>query len=184
MPSDSSRSQMREDSTRRRQTWVPATAVTAHVKHQPLQWNIGSVQRYFVSKLIPVSTTSPIAFTHAPRWEYMTPLGRPVVFEDVADFVGGEPDIDRDQDAARQRDAVVRLEHRGSVRADERDPVVFLHARLAEPGGQAVHALLELPVGVFAASVNDRRLVGEDVGVTLEEAYRRQLGPVDIAMLH
>ena len=32
-------------STRRRQTCVPATAVTAQVKHQPLQWNIGSVQR-------------------------------------------------------------------------------------------------------------------------------------------
>ena len=34
----------------------------AQVKHQPLQWNIGSVQRYFVSKLMPVSTTSPSAF--------------------------------------------------------------------------------------------------------------------------
>ena len=41
--------------------WVPATAVTPHVKHQPLQWNIGSVQRYRVSKLIPVSMISPMA---------------------------------------------------------------------------------------------------------------------------
>jgi hypothetical protein len=32
-------------STRRRQTWVPATAVMVHGKHQPLQWNIGSVHR-------------------------------------------------------------------------------------------------------------------------------------------
>ena len=37
--------QMRPGSTRRRQMCVPAIAVTAHVKHQPLQWNIGSVQR-------------------------------------------------------------------------------------------------------------------------------------------
>ncbi len=79
MLSDSRRSQIRAASTRRRQTCVPATAVTAHVKHQPLQWNMGRVQRYFVSKFIPVSTTSPIAFTHVPRCEYMTPLGRPVV---------------------------------------------------------------------------------------------------------
>jgi hypothetical protein len=32
-------------STRRRQTWVPASAVTVQGKHQPLQWNIGRVQR-------------------------------------------------------------------------------------------------------------------------------------------
>lgn len=31
----------------RKQTWVPPTAVTAQVKHQPSQWNIGSVHRYF-----------------------------------------------------------------------------------------------------------------------------------------
>jgi hypothetical protein len=31
--------------TSRRQTCVPAIAVTAHGVHQPLQWNIGSVHR-------------------------------------------------------------------------------------------------------------------------------------------
>ena len=31
--------------TARRQTWVPASAVMVQGKHQPLQWNIGSVQR-------------------------------------------------------------------------------------------------------------------------------------------
>src|SRR5262249_61422526 len=81
MPSASIRSQMRLGSTFRRQTWVPATAVTAHVKHQPLQWNIGSVQRYLVSNVKPVSTISPSAFTHAPRCAYITPLGRPLVPE-------------------------------------------------------------------------------------------------------
>jgi len=38
------------------------------VKHQPLQWNIGSVQRYFVSKVMPVSTISPPVHPH-PRCE-------------------------------------------------------------------------------------------------------------------
>ena len=32
-------------STLRRQTWVPATAAIDHGKHQPLQWNMGRVQR-------------------------------------------------------------------------------------------------------------------------------------------
>ena len=32
-------------STRLRQTWVAPMAVTPHVKHQPLQWNMGSVHR-------------------------------------------------------------------------------------------------------------------------------------------
>ena len=31
--------------TWRRQTWVPATTESDQGKHQPLQWNIGSVQR-------------------------------------------------------------------------------------------------------------------------------------------
>ena len=31
--------------TARRQTWVPATAEIVQGKHQPLQWNIGSVHR-------------------------------------------------------------------------------------------------------------------------------------------
>ena len=32
-------------STRRKHTLVPAMAATVQGKHQPLQWNIGSVQR-------------------------------------------------------------------------------------------------------------------------------------------
>ena len=44
-PSRSKSSQIAPGSTERTQTCVPAAAVTAQVKHQPLQWNIGSVQR-------------------------------------------------------------------------------------------------------------------------------------------
>src|SRR5258705_296819 len=60
-PSLSSSAQMRAGSTFRRQTWRPPTAVTAQVKHQPLQWNMGSVQRYTVSNPIEVVMTSPRA---------------------------------------------------------------------------------------------------------------------------
>ena len=37
--------QVSSGTMRLRQWWVAPAAVTAQVKHQPLQWNIGSVQR-------------------------------------------------------------------------------------------------------------------------------------------
>ena len=48
IPSVRSSRQISAGSMARRQTWVPPAAVTAQVKHQPLQWNIGSVHRYLV----------------------------------------------------------------------------------------------------------------------------------------
>src|SRR4029079_13770213 len=53
--------------TWRRQTWVPATAAIVHGKHQPLQWNIGSVQRYTGWRGIDQSMMLLIALRHAPR---------------------------------------------------------------------------------------------------------------------
>jgi hypothetical protein len=44
-PSPSMSSQIRPASTARRHTCVPPIAASAHPVHQPLQWNIGSVQR-------------------------------------------------------------------------------------------------------------------------------------------
>ena len=46
IPSSRSSRQISAVSMARRHTWVPPAAVTAQVKHQPLQWNIGSVHRY------------------------------------------------------------------------------------------------------------------------------------------
>ena len=60
----------------------------------------------------------------------------------------------------------------------------FFMPALRSRGRQAVHTLLELPVRVVPGAVDDGRLVREDVGVALEEAQRRELGPVHIAMLH
>ncbi len=62
-------------------TWRAATAVTAHVKHQPLQWNIGTVQRNALSGVSPATMTSERAFRYAPRCVKTTPLGVPVVPE-------------------------------------------------------------------------------------------------------
>src|SRR3546814_17854035 len=74
----------------RRHTWVPPAAVTAHGKHQPLQWNIGSDQRNLVRGVRRAWVTIASDCRYAPRWQYMTPLGRPVVplveFSDSSDI--------------------------------------------------------------------------------------------------
>ncbi len=44
-PCSRMRFQITSPRTSRRQTWVPPIAVSAQGVHQPLQWNIGSVQR-------------------------------------------------------------------------------------------------------------------------------------------
>ena len=46
--------QIRPGSSRGRHRWTPPTAVTAQLKHQPLQWNIGSVHRNTESRSTPM----------------------------------------------------------------------------------------------------------------------------------
>jgi hypothetical protein len=53
-PSSRMSRQTSSGSTFGRHTCVPAAAVTAHGKHQPLQWNIGSVHRCTVDGESPV----------------------------------------------------------------------------------------------------------------------------------
>ena len=79
IPSVRSSRQISAGSTARRQTWVPPAAVTAQVKHQPLQWNIGSVHRYLAPGPRRAWYAIAAACRYAPRWWYITPLGRPVV---------------------------------------------------------------------------------------------------------
>jgi len=105
------------------------------------------------------------------------------VLEDVGDLVGDESRVDRDEDPAGGRHAEMRLEHRGDVRAEERDPVVLRHPRRPQRRGEAVDALLELLVGVPTAPVDDGRLLREDVRAAREEAHRGELGPIDVAKL-
>src|SRR3954447_23837090 len=61
MPSSRSSRQIVAGSTRGRQTWGEPAAVTAHGKHQPSQWNIGSVQRYELVGVRPVCIAIAIA---------------------------------------------------------------------------------------------------------------------------
>src|ERR1700710_3083244 len=48
-------------STLRRQTWVAQAATLAQEYDQPLQWNIGKVQRYTLSAVRPKVTALPSA---------------------------------------------------------------------------------------------------------------------------
>ncbi len=109
---------------------------------------------------------------------------RPRVLQDVADLLGGQPRVDRHQHPARRGDSVVGLEHRRDVGAEERHPVVLLHAGPAQSGGQPVHPLAELAVAVAPLAVHHRGLVGKDVGVADEEAQGRELRAVDLVVLH
>jgi hypothetical protein len=54
-------------------------AVTAQVYAHPLQWNIGSDQRYALEVLRLASAITPSAWRYAPRCVYMAPFGLPVV---------------------------------------------------------------------------------------------------------
>ena len=58
---------------------MPPTAVTAHGYVHPLQWNIGRVHRYTERGVRPNASALPRAFRYAPRCEYTTPFGFPVV---------------------------------------------------------------------------------------------------------
>ncbi len=46
---------------------MPAMAVTDHGKHQPLAWNIGSVQRKTAAGGMCQESIGPTAITHVPR---------------------------------------------------------------------------------------------------------------------
>ncbi len=55
-------------STLRRQMCVPPIAVTDHGKHQPLQWNIGSVHRYTGFGGSGHAMVLPTDSRNVPRW--------------------------------------------------------------------------------------------------------------------
>jgi hypothetical protein len=54
------------------------------------------------------------------------------VFEDVADLVGAQPDVDRDEDPAGRRNRVVQLQQGGHVRTEGGDAVMALESRAAQ----------------------------------------------------
>ena len=102
------------------------------------------------------------------------------VAQDVLDLGAREPRVDRDEDPAGGRNAEVRLQHRGAVGQERRDPVAFAQTGGAEPVGEAPGALAELGVRVAAIAVDDRALLRVHEGGTREQVDRVHLRAEDL----
>ena len=79
---------------------------------------------------------------------------------------------------AGHRHAVMRFERRRNVRRQHRHRVADPDTGLGQCRGQTMAALAELPIGIAALAMNDRRLVRIDRGGALEETEGRQRGVV------
>src|SRR6266487_2539717 len=134
-PCASTRRRISAPSTLRMTMWRPPMPVTAYGIPHPLQWNIGSVWRYTSRSLTPVCHPKTVALIQQLRWVSCTPLGRAVVelgvdkqhggagvVDDVADFVGVEPEVDGHEDPARSADPEEGHEQSSRVGRDDRDP--------------------------------------------------------------
>jgi hypothetical protein len=102
------------------------------------------------------------------------------MLDDVGDLVVAEAGVYGDEDEASGRHGEVAFEHGRRVGAEERDPVPLFEPRVPQAGGEAIHALLQLAVGVTSLAVDDGGLLGEHVGTAPEEADRRKLAAVDL----
>jgi hypothetical protein len=103
------------------------------------------------------------------------------VLDDVVDLGGGQPEVDRDQDASVPGDAEERREQAGGVLRDEGHPAADGHAELVELRGLRAGVLVELPVRQPAEAgrrlvrlVDDGDPVAVDVCRAVEEVANRQ----------
>ena len=102
------------------------------------------------------------------------------VAQDEADLGRRQPGVDGDEDAARERHRVVRLENGRCVGREHRDAVAVAQPARPQRVREPVAALLELAVGDPAAVLvrhRDARRV--QVGRALQEGDGRQLAAVD-----
>ena len=97
------------------------------------------------------------------------------------DLVLAEARVYGDEHAARPPGTAKCASSSGGVlgqRKATRSP--FWSPDVAQARGEAVHPLLELPVGVAPVSVDDGGLVREHVSAAPEEVDRRKLAAVDL----
>ncbi len=108
---------------------------------------------------------------------------RPRMADDVGDLVGGEPEVDRHQDAAETADPEEGGQEPARVRADDGHAFSVPDPELVEGEGHATSARLELAVGLRPERTGDRRLVlhGSSVAIDergpLQEIAHRQRDP-------
>src|SRR5918997_1757176 len=105
---------------------------------------------------------------------------RPRVLDDVGDLALAEARVYGDEHEPRRRHAEASLQHRRGVRAEKGYPVALLETRVAQPRGEAVHPLFQLPVRVAPLAVDHGRLVREHVRAAPEEIDGGKLAAVDL----
>ena len=70
------------------------------------------------------------------------------MIEDIGDFTGREADVERHQDPARQRHAIMGFEHRRDIRTYEGDTIAAFQTCFSQRGRQPIHAAAQFGVGV------------------------------------
>jgi hypothetical protein len=86
------------------------------------------------------------------------------VGQDVGDLLGPQPSVDGGQDAAGGWDGEVCLEQRWNIRAQKGNPVMLFESRSPQGPSESIHSFLEYPIRIAAFAMDDRGLVGKDVG--------------------
>ena len=104
--------------------------------------------------------------------------------DDVAHFVGGEPDVDADQGRADHGYGIVGLQHGGRVRADKGHLVPLADALLLQRIGQAVDPFLKFLIAPAGPAVDHRRLFRVDRRAALQEFDRAQYIVIYAGFVH
>jgi len=102
---------------------------------------------------------------------------RRAVAHDVLDLRRAEARVDGDEDGAGRGHAVVRLEDRGHVRAQDGHAVAALDAFGLQAGREPTDALRELAVRAAHVAVHDGGPLRHDLGGVVQEVERAQLDP-------
>ena len=97
------------------------------------------------------------------------------MLQDVLEFPGGHPRVQGHQDAPGQGDGVVGNQQLRHIRTQEGHPVAGLDPAL-DRFGQPLGFGSEVPVSIGAVTVDDRRLLSEDLGGALQEPQGAQRG--------
>ena len=98
----------------------------------------------------------------------------PAMVEREGDDSGVEARVQRVEDGAGHRHAVMAFEHGRGVRQHCRDGVVLSDAVLRQRRGEPARTGIELGIAAPERAVNDGRPAGKDRGGALQEGERRQ----------
>ncbi len=96
------------------------------------------------------------------------------VIQDTGKLGGGQAHVQRHDDGARERDAIVSFEELMVIEAEVGDAVAGLDAGGEESRGEAFAAFAELGVSESVVAGNDGSLPGVEVDTAVEAADRRQ----------